>query len=1056
MNFSRQANLPTTSADPSRVMRSKEEELKYINALQDKYVDELIACIERKENNILKETNLTSPTGTGKTQMIAKLINKRLDWFFLITTLSHGQLHKQVEEVVKSLCPGNNYKIFGVSSFTKASILTGDDILRLLPANKKVVWLRDEGHRNTNNWYALLEGRCDKIVNISATNKEQEGVVCNFSDTMMLRTVAQCEGDFCDAIDTFLDVKKSHAQITGYTPCILFRVVTKKASEKIIAELQQRGISYINLVGYDDYDMRELCQDNCSVEAIIYMQKMDVGVDIRRAHVIWLQTTPKNITTTIQCVGRCRRNALFWRDDIDILAPRNQELLEKTRVCHAFYKMEGTIVDTDEYGEMVSAFCPYISIQKLRANSSVNVEDGTMHNGLKIIELEGCTGTYEVTTDPSTGFNVVNNSGFYQDETKQHQNKLTDARLNVLFAPFGHLVSLIFKVIENVHENPHIFIEFGFGRLDHISYEDQQVQLGFYKREYIFDICNQWGEYTQINQQLAHKTIIYENEEQFIADVVKHYGHNSSLQLYALPSRALYFSHLDITAATPVNTSLSKTIEAIKKCAHECNPSNDTYPITISYERWYEASHPIVGYSNLHNYRYPVREQAPLQFGFYSPEEITAATPILHIADSEEYKQTSPFLYTFEECQRVAQHKTICPDKPQHFTITENCRELATIGPGKYQLIEKHWAPVVSVTSLISSDSKLRRFLCQRYSNVIDIARPYFYKHQQTINFDDRKQNSCLGYCVEYYSKSLLYKNYLVDAFNRIKKYVERRRYKYESITDDVIMVHACLEEYRKMMVQTFGSGVAKALYLPSLESLGKTEYQEFIKFCKTLGTQTKARVQEILGCPSEIEQEYSASLPTRHLRGLMDIVSYDTIIDIKVTGEISEKMILQVLAYYYLSRYRSDLAIDRIVVYDAVYDRYLAISGLRSGNLQVKANYLPGRVDRASAATASSTVTLASLPPYKTNPKEQSTPSSGQQESPPPVIAAVPAKPSPLGETIDVAIGDKVVHQRFGNGIVRSVNGELVIIYFFDYGVRILSFTDFCIKDLVKKAAPS
>lgn len=910
-------------------MRSKNEELKYINALQDKYVDELVGSIESKTNSILKETNLTSPTGTGKTQMIAKLINKRPDWFFLITTLSHGQLHKQVEEVVKSLCSGDNYKIFGVSSFTKVSKLTASDILSLLPTDKKVVWLRDEGHRNTNNWSALLEDRCDKIVNISATNKEQEGVVCNFSDTMMLRTVVQREGSFQNAIDTFLDVKSSHAELSGYTPCILFRVVTKKASEEIIAELQQRGISYINLVGYDDYDMRELCQDNCSVEAIIYMQKMDVGIDIRRAHVIWLQTTPSNITTTIQCVGRCRRNALFWRDDIDILAPENHELLEKTRVCHAFYKMEGAIVDTDEYGEMVNAFCPYISIQKLRAGCFVNVESGTMQNGLKIIELDSCTGTFEVTKDPATGFNVVDNPQFYATEDAVIQNHLADPRMDALFIPSQHLRDAISNVIAKIVNDPWKYIEYG---IEYGGRFDSPIRTaGLYSGEKIAAIygrdielfTNKYNPHyyttkTTINQKTYKKT------ETFLKNCV-----------LSIPNAEIRFSDEawndpSIKEFASKHAPLELGEEIKRELAYLKKACSNSFPSEISPQKY--AS---------------IRKYCPLlsQFVLRSPVALQKDDIILYYKG--EY-------YTYQECLNVVEYGTIAPHRPQTFNMTVANREIAIIGAEKYQLVERTWVPMVSVTSLISSDSKLRRFLYQRYSSVIDVAKPYLYKQKQTVNLDDRRQNSCLGYCVEYYSKALLYKDYLAEELSRIRQDVT------PVYSEDAIMVRACLDKYRGMMIQTFGNGIARALRFPSLETLGKDEYQKFIETCKALGTQTKASVQEILDCPVEIEHEYSTSLSTRHLRGLMDIVSYDTIIDIKVTGEISEKMILQVLAYYYLSQYRSDLAIDRVVVYDAVYDRYLAISGLRTGNVQIAANYKPSsKLDQVEVVPAKSAPTL-------------------------------------------------------------------------------------------------
>ena len=100
--------------------------------------------------------------------------------------------------------------------------------------------------------------------------------------------------------------------------------------------------------------------------------------------------------------------------------------------------------------------------------------------------------------------------------------------------------------------------------------------------------------------------------------------------------------------------------------------------------------------------------------------------------------------------------------------------------------------------------------------------------------------------------------------------------------------------------------------------------------------------IQQFLGVEEAIKQQYSPILQTQQLCALMDIVSYDTIIDIKVTSQIKKEHLMQVLAYHYLSTYRSDLSIDRVIVYDASTDRYLAVSGLRNGNIKITANYDP------------------------------------------------------------------------------------------------------------------
>ena len=133
---------------------TKEDEIALVNSLQDKYVNQLIQLMSstKSEDDAMKQVNLTSPTGTGKTKMMAKLINKYPEAFFMVTTLSKGQLHKQVETRLFKDCLYDNYVVFGAMSLKINSILTEQNIIDLLPTDKDIYWIRDEGHINTNKW----------------------------------------------------------------------------------------------------------------------------------------------------------------------------------------------------------------------------------------------------------------------------------------------------------------------------------------------------------------------------------------------------------------------------------------------------------------------------------------------------------------------------------------------------------------------------------------------------------------------------------------------------------------------------------------------------------------------------------------------------------------------------------------------------------------------------------------------------------------------------------------------------------------------------------------
>ena len=55
---------------------NKEEAFLEINQLQDEYVTELVRIINDPDYSMMKTINFTSPTGTGKTKMMSKLINR--------------------------------------------------------------------------------------------------------------------------------------------------------------------------------------------------------------------------------------------------------------------------------------------------------------------------------------------------------------------------------------------------------------------------------------------------------------------------------------------------------------------------------------------------------------------------------------------------------------------------------------------------------------------------------------------------------------------------------------------------------------------------------------------------------------------------------------------------------------------------------------------------------------------------------------------------------------------------------------------------------------------
>ena len=833
----------------TKVQRNKSEEIQYINELQDMYVDRLAEIIADAKQDTLKETNFTSPTGTGKTKMMSKLINKHPEWFFLVTTPSYAQLHVQISANLHKDCPGDNYCVYGVSSLTANSILQDEDILELLPEDKKIVWIRDEGHRKSNNWMHILENRCHKIVNLSATNINHDGVVCNFADTMMLRTVEQQQGTIEDALNQLLVIKQAHANVSQYNPCALFRVVSEKCVRNIEEQCQKMNLRCLSLVNFDDYDMSELCKDDNDADVLIYKQKLDMGVDIRRAHIIFIENHPNNPSTIIQSIGRARRNALFWRQDIDILAPENEELLAMTRKCYVYFGAQDLSVETDENGELCNAFCPYISIQKLRPESVVYVKNGMMSNGLYIAELPYCTGEYYITTDENTGFNIVNNESFYATRImgSYHFDNYNHQRLELLRKTWNQTI-LAQKISEvlpaeqrEIKSRPNCSWT-GHMQLEIWNWSSWQWET----KEFV--IPSQCFEY-------------WVHQHEWFSKKRKH------LRPIA-PEMAYHIL---------IGKSKEHKIESLRTYSTEDDPMiiiNQSFYAQCELEKM-------------------------VQIKDLMPGELSPLLSKIHSLHNYKYKDTAY--------------------EPHSFIY--NNHELAMVG-SEYYIYRKEigWVPNTSVTSALQGNTKLRRLLVEKYRHVLDAVRPLLFTGRNDFNFP-RRQNACLGFCVEYYAKSLLYYNFFKTNFpNTVEGQAKRLR--------------ACIDEYKRMMMRTYGAKAARLVVSPSADTIQSAEYNQWRKTCVKLARQTQKALQPFV---KSFSIKYSPSFVTTHLAGLADIVEHDTIIDVKVTNHIDIDMILQVLAYHYLSLLRDDLAIDRVMVYDATSNTAIIITGLKTGDIHAE-----------------------------------------------------------------------------------------------------------------------
>lgn len=836
-------------------MWTKSDELKLINKLQDHYINELIMLMESTNDSdaASRHISLTSPTGTGKTKMMAKLINRYPKAFFIVTTLSKGQLNQQIQTSLQKDCLYDNFIVYGAMSLKTNSILTEKDIYETLP-DTDIYWIRDEGHINTNKWMKALESKCKKIINFSATNKIGYGVVCDFTETMMLRTVHQTVGVIDDALSKLLEIKKQHSYIADYNPCALFRVITSKGEQQIIEACQTHNLSYITLVDNDDYSMKEICEDNNKYDVIINKQKVVEGIDIRRAHVLWMEGQPKNPTTIIQSIGRCRRNALLWRQDIDILHPDNKELLKNTRQCFVYYNRDKLLLPTDINGELQLAFCPIISIERLKTNHEIYVEDGIMANGLTVAELQGKTGWFNISKDADTGFNVVNNPRIY--ETK----------LGLYPAMFPEVDSLVDKLCDK----------------DSLFFQNLTQTLAPYFNgnplyDYTLTVPAATGNDMHPTQTLSVYRGVTPDGVLEIQNVEVQY--TSSWRLGWIDEYIVQTKHYHD------QIHLQSVYNKIRE-QHSNELTNDGCEKVIGYNDPFGSSPTSwVGFQNIAG-------------------KITYFISIKTLSNLLE--KVSKGIIPNKE--KLVKYLLFDMDSTRYdYTAVYNNKLIAMLGMEVFEQRKKgetySWTEQKSVTKLMDSNTKLYRFIDSIYSDELAASKPLLFTGDNNFNFP-KKANSCLGFCVEYYAKLLLTKEFANQG-----------------VVSDAERVRLCMEQYRETMEQHH----LTPSYTLSLKTLQSEEFKPFVSTVIQLGEKAAQFISSKI--QTENMKSLSTIFATEHIVGVPDFLDKHTILDLKCTNYIDSKMIRQVLAYHFLSTYREDFDIQHVIVYDVVSGKSVEIN---------------------------------------------------------------------------------------------------------------------------------
>lgn len=280
--------------------------LKEAKDLQETAISSIKRLLDSK-----KEITFKAPTGTGKTYMMASLMDRVLasdpNVVFLVSTLSKGELASQNYDnfmLYKSngsfphlnpylinteaapeerlhipetynvyVLPRDLYKQNG-------KLMKGpmDAFLReltdpaMLGGQQKLIYLvKDECHQKTNNLDGISKKFFTKVINMSATPKMQRGqapdVCIKEKDAVDARLIKHVEwgGDadtLDDAIKKYMAIKQDYIEMLGVNPCLIIQISNKdKADEEwnniIKPSLDRNEVQWVYIV-----DKEKDCKTN--------------------------------------------------------------------------------------------------------------------------------------------------------------------------------------------------------------------------------------------------------------------------------------------------------------------------------------------------------------------------------------------------------------------------------------------------------------------------------------------------------------------------------------------------------------------------------------------------------------------------------------------------------------------------------------------------------------------------------------------------------------------------------------------------------------------------
>ncbi len=265
--------------------------------LQERTVQSIISHAKKGKNSI----TVKAPTGSGKTHIMANLMNKMIEddenIIFIVSILSKGKLASQSYDKFNDLALNKytklrpfyissgkentknteyslyiddtcNVFVLPTSQYTETSRINKERVLQnfldnCLKKKKKIVLIRDECHIATNKLEKISD-YFHKTINFSATPKddeydvvitEDEAVRVNLiKDVEYIESNTALQEDLNNALNKFKEIRQIYHN-SGINPAFIIQISNKnKAEEEINIITKIVGSKSLNWVYFSDID----------------------------------------------------------------------------------------------------------------------------------------------------------------------------------------------------------------------------------------------------------------------------------------------------------------------------------------------------------------------------------------------------------------------------------------------------------------------------------------------------------------------------------------------------------------------------------------------------------------------------------------------------------------------------------------------------------------------------------------------------------------------------------------------------------------------------------